>query len=186
MSPLQTRALIERKGWEQSVAFQTRNPLHRAHEYALVNGAEAILRETGRKTGVVLNPLVGQLKGDDVPADVRMQTYEALVGGRHLGEGDIDEQLWKDKGQDFFQQVELIGLDMRMYYGGPREAIMHAIYRQNLGFTHFILGRDNHRLQPGCDEDFSGFDCASRHPGPTRQLCLNGSDERVHGNVHLA
>ena len=141
MSPLQTRALIERKGWEQSVAFQTRNPLHRAHEYALVWGAETILRETGKKTGVVLNPLVGQLKGDDVPADVRMKTYEALVGGRHLGEGDIDEQLWKDKGQDFFQQVELIGLDMRMYYGGPREAIKHAIYRQNLGFTHFIIGR---------------------------------------------
>jgi len=141
MSPLATRALIERKGWEQSVAFQTRNPLHRAHEYALVYGAEAILRQTGRRTGVVLNPLVGQLKGDDVPADVRMKTYEALVEGRHLGEGDIDVELWKHKGQDFFAQVELIGLDMRMYYGGPREAIMHAIYRQNLGFTHFIIGR---------------------------------------------
>jgi sulfate adenylyltransferase len=80
MHPLQTRALIEKKGWEQSVGFQTRNPLHRAHEYALVYGAETILRETGKKTGVVLNPLVGQLKGDDVPADVRMQTYETLVG----------------------------------------------------------------------------------------------------------
>lgn len=141
MHPLQTRALIEKKGWEQSIAFQTRNPLHRAHEYALVYGAESILRETGKKTGVVLNPLVGQLKGDDVPAAVRMETYETLVGGKFLGEGDIDEELWSKNGQVFGEQVELIGLDMRMYYGGPREAVMHAIYRQNLGFTHFIIGR---------------------------------------------
>ena len=140
MSPHQTRDLIERKGWEQSIAFQTRNPLHRAHEYALVYGAETILRENGRKTGVILNPLVGQLKGDDVPAATRMQTYEKLVEGRFLGEGDMDEDLWKSKGQDLNDQLELIGLDMRMYYGGPREAVMHAIYRQNLGFSHFIIG----------------------------------------------
>ena len=141
MSPAQTRDLIEQKGWEQTIAFQTRNPLHRAHEYALVYGAEVILRETGKKTGVVLNPLVGQLKGDDVPAATRMETYEALVEGRFLGQGDMDEELWKSKGQDLNDQLELIGLDMRMYYGGPREAVMHAIYRQNLGFTHFIIGR---------------------------------------------
>lgn len=140
-SPLQTRALIEKRGYEQSVAFQTRNPLHRAHEYALVYGAERILRETGRKTGVFLNPLVGQLKGDDVPAETRMRTYEALVEGRFLGQGDMDETLWRSKGQDLNDQLHLIGLDIRMYYGGPREAVMHAIYRQNLGFTHFIVGR---------------------------------------------
>ena len=141
MSPVRTRDLIAAKGWEQSIAFQTRNPLHRAHEYALVYGAEVILRETGKKTGVVLNPLVGQLKGDDVPAATRMQTYERLVSGRHLGEGDSDAELWNSKGQDLNDQLELIGLDMRMYYGGPSEAVMHAIYRQNLGFTHFIVGR---------------------------------------------
>ena len=141
MSPAQTRPLIEQKGWEQSIAFQTRNPLHRAHEYALVYGAEVIVRETGRKTGVILNPLVGQLKGDDVPAATRMKTYERLVEGKFLGEGDKDEALWQEKGQDLNQQLELVGLDMRMYYGGPREAVMHAIYRQNLGFTHFIIGR---------------------------------------------
>jgi sulfate adenylyltransferase len=141
MAPVQVRDLIERRGWEQSIAFQTRNPLHRAHEYALVYGAEKILREHGKKTGVVLNPLVGQLKGDDVPADTRMETYEALVEGRFLGEGDKDEELWKRHGQDLNGQLELIGLDIRMYYGGPREAVMHAIYRQNLGFTHFIIGR---------------------------------------------
>lgn len=141
MGPAQTRALIEDKGWEQSVAFQTRNPLHRAHEYALVYGAEVILRETGKKTGVVLNPLVGQLKGDDVPAATRMETYEALVATRALGDGDKDAALWETHGQDLNDQLELIGLDMRMYYGGPAEAVMHAIYRQNLGFTHFIIGR---------------------------------------------
>lgn len=141
MSPRQTRELIQRKGYEQTIAFQTRNPLHRAHEYALVYGAEVILRETGKRTGVILNPLVGQLKGDDVPAKERMETYEALVEGRFLGQGDMDEALWRSKGQDLNEQLELIGLDMRMYYGGPREAIQHAIYRQNLGFTHFIVGR---------------------------------------------
>ncbi len=141
MSPVQTRTLIEESGWEQSIAFQTRNPLHRAHEYALVYGAEKILRETSKKTGVVLNPLVGQLKGDDVPASTRMETYEALVAGRFLGEGDADEELWTGAGQDLNDQLELVGLDMRMYYGGPAEAVMHAIYRQNLGFTHFIIGR---------------------------------------------
>ncbi len=141
MGPRETRALVARRGFEQSVAFQTRNPLHRAHEYALVYGAEKLLRETGKKTGVVLNPLVGQLKGDDVPADVRMKTYEALVDGRFLGQGDMDESLWKKHGQELNAQLELIGLDMRMYYGGPREAVMHAIYRQNLGFSHFIIGR---------------------------------------------
>jgi len=141
LSPTTVRALIEERGYEQTVGFQTRNPLHRAHEYALVYGAEKILRETGRKTGVVLNPLVGQLKGDDVPADTRMRTYEALVEGRFLGQGDMDEQLWSGKGQDLGDQLHLIGLDIRMYYGGPKEAVMHAIYRQNLGLTHFIIGR---------------------------------------------
>jgi sulfate adenylyltransferase len=141
MSPTATRALIAEQGWEQSVAFQTRNPLHRAHEYALVYGAETLLRENGKKTGVVLNPLVGQLKGDDVPATTRMQTYEALVENRYLGDGDRDEALWKQHGQDLNDNLQLVGLDMRMYYGGPAEAVMHAIYRQNLGFTHFIIGR---------------------------------------------
>ncbi|MFT7484703.1 MAG: sulfate adenylyltransferase [Candidatus Paceibacteria bacterium] len=141
MGPAQTRALVEENGYEQSIAFQTRNPLHRAHEYALVYGAEVILRESGKKTGVMLNPLVGQLKGDDVPASTRMETYEALIAGRVLGDGDMDEELWKSKGQDLNDNLHLVGLDMRMYYGGPREAVMHAIYRQNLGFTHFIIGR---------------------------------------------
>jgi len=141
LGPKETRALVQKRGFEQTVAFQTRNPLHRAHEYALVYGAEKLLRDTGKKTGVVLNPLVGQLKGDDVPAAERMKTYEALVEGRFLGQGDADEPLWKKHGQDLNDQLQLIGLDMRMFYGGPREAVMHSIYRQNLGFSHFIVGR---------------------------------------------
>jgi sulfate adenylyltransferase len=139
--PIDSRGLIERKGYELTVAFQTRNPLHRAHEYALVYGAEKLLRETGKRIGVILNPLVGQLKGDDVPAVTRMETYEALIDGRFLGQGDADQALWAKHGQNLSEQLELLGLDMRMYYGGPREAVMHAIYRQNLGFTHFIIGR---------------------------------------------
>jgi sulfate adenylyltransferase len=141
MGPNQTRALVVEQGWEQSIAFQTRNPLHRAHEYALVYGAETILRANGKRTGVILNPLVGQLKGDDVPAATRMETYEALVANRLLGDGDKDAALWSDNGQDLNDNLKLVGLDMRMYYGGPAEAVMHAIYRQNLGFSHFIVGR---------------------------------------------
>jgi sulfate adenylyltransferase len=141
LAPAATRALIERRGWEQTIAFQTRNPLHRAHEYALVYGAETLLRRSGKRTGVVLNPLVGQLKGDDVPADVRMRTYEALIDGRFLGQGDLDQELWRTSGQDLNENLELIGLDIQMFYAGPREAVMHAIYRQNLGFSHFIVGR---------------------------------------------
>ena len=141
LGPAKTRARILEKGYERTVAFQTRNPLHRAHEYALVYGAEQVLAQSGARTGVILNPLVGQLKGDDVPAVTRMETYEKLVTGRFLGQGDMREELWRSKGQDLNDQLELIGLDMRMYYGGPKEAVMHSIYRQNMGFTHFIVGR---------------------------------------------
>lgn len=142
-SPKKLRAYIKDKGFGASIAFQTRNPLHRAHEYALVYGAESLLRSVGdeKKVGVFLNPLVGQLKGDDVPAKTRMETYARLIDGGFLGEGDMDEELWKSKGQDLKAQTTLAGLDMRMFYGGPSEAVMHAIYRQNLGITHFIVGR---------------------------------------------
>lgn len=141
--PTKMRAFVQEKGYGATVAFQTRNPLHRAHEYALVYGAETLLRSVGdeKKVGVILNPLVGQLKGDDVPAKTRMETYARLIDGGFLGEGDMDEELWKSKGQSLKEQVLLAGLDMRMFYGGPSEAVMHAIYRQNLGITHFIVGR---------------------------------------------
>jgi sulfate adenylyltransferase len=140
MSPRMSRALIRDRKWERALAFQTRNPLHRAHEYALVAGAER-LTEGGHFTGVVLNPLVGELKGDDVPAVVRMRAYRKLHDDRLLGQGDKDEALWKAVGWDLSEVFELIGLDIKMFYGGPSEAVMHAIYRQNFGFSHLVIGR---------------------------------------------
>jgi sulfate adenylyltransferase len=140
LSPRMTRALIRERKWERALAFQTRNPLHRAHEYALVAGAERLTSE-GFFTGVVLNPLVGELKDDDVPAVTRMRTYRALHDRRLLGEGDKDEAVWEKVGYDLNDVFELIGLDMKMFYGGPSEAIMHAIYRQNHGFSDLVIGR---------------------------------------------
>src|SRR5262245_38521372 len=140
LSPRQTRKLFAGKGWKRVVAFQTRNPLHRAHEYALVAGLER-LTSAGHFAGAVLNPLVGETKGDDVDAPARMRTYQALIENRVLGEGDKDEALWKRVGCDITDRILLLGLDIKMFYGGPKEAIMHAIYRQNFGFTDIIIGR---------------------------------------------
>lgn len=140
LSPRQVRTLIAERRWERALAFQTRNPLHRAHEYALVAGVERLTRE-GFFAGVVLNPLVGELKEDDVPARIRMRCYRALHDLKLLGKGDKDEALWKEKGYDLTEVFELVGLDIKMLYGGPKEAVMHAIYRQNLGFTDIVIGR---------------------------------------------
>jgi sulfate adenylyltransferase len=140
LSPRQTRTLIAERRWERAVAFQTRNPLHRAHEYALVAGVERLTR-LGYFAGVVLNPLVGELKGDDVPAQVRMRCYRALHELKLLGRGDKDEALWESCGYDLPEVFELVALDIKMLYGGPKEAVMHAIYRQNHGFTDIVIGR---------------------------------------------
>jgi sulfate adenylyltransferase len=140
LTPRESRALFRAKGWKRVVAFQTRNPLHRAHEYALVVGLERLTRE-GHFAGAVLNPLIGETKGDDVDAPTRMRTYRALVENKVLGQGDTDEELWKKVGRPFADHLILLGLDIKMFYGGPKEAIMHAIYRQNFGFTDIIIGR---------------------------------------------
>ncbi|MGD9762568.1 MAG: sulfate adenylyltransferase [Candidatus Binatia bacterium] len=140
LSPRQLRTLIAERRWERALAFQTRNPLHRAHEYALVAGVEQLTR-LGFFAGVVLNPLVGELKGDDVPARVRMRCYRALHDQQLLGRGDKDEALWEARGYDLTEVFELAGLDIKMLYGGPKEAVMHGIYRQNLGFTDIVIGR---------------------------------------------
>ncbi len=140
LSPRETRALFQWRAWQRIVAFQTRNPLHRAHEYAMVYGLEKLTRE-GYFAGAVLNPLVGATKSDDVPADIRMKTYEVLLKNKLMGQGDRDEALWKKVGYALDDQLLLIGLDVKMFYGGPKEAIMHAIYRQNFGFTDIIIGR---------------------------------------------
>ncbi len=140
LTPREVRKLLREKGWERVVAFQTRNPLHRAHEYALVYGLETLLR-AGHNAGAVLNPLIGETKGDDVDAETRMHTYEALIETRALGEGDSDPTLWGPRGESVPDRVLLLGLDIKMFYGGPKEAVMHAIYRQNFGFTDIIIGR---------------------------------------------
>lgn len=140
LSPRESRKLVAEKGWDAVVAFQTRNPLHRAHEYALVYGLETLLRQ-GKNAGAVLNPLIGETKGDDVNAEIRMKTYEKLISDRGLGEGDSDPELWGPRGESVPDRVILLGMDIKMFYGGPKEAVMHSIYRQNLGFTHIVIGR---------------------------------------------
>ncbi len=140
LSPRETRKLFRDKGWKRVVAFQTRNPLHRAHEYALVAGLEKLTRD-GFHAGAVLNPLVGETKGDDVDAVTRMKTYMALIDNKALGQGDSDEELWKKTGCPIGDRILLVGLDIKMFYGGPKEAIMHGIYRQNFGFTDIVIGR---------------------------------------------
>src|SRR3569623_796299 len=140
LSPREVRSLLASKGWARIVAFQTRNPLHRAHEYALVYGLETLLR-AGHNAGACLNPLIGETKGDDVPADVRMETYEALIEKRQLGEGDSDAKLWGPRKESVPDRVILLGVDIKMFNGGPKEAVMHSIYRQNFGFTDIVIGR---------------------------------------------
>ena len=140
LTPREVRARLSECGWDSVVAFQTRNPLHRAHEYAMVYALEELIR-SGKNTGAVLNPLIGETKGDDAAAEIRMQTYEALIAGRWLGDGDSDTSLWESRGESVPDRVLLLGLDIKMFYGGPKEAVMHAIYRQNTGYTHIVIGR---------------------------------------------
>jgi sulfate adenylyltransferase len=140
LTPAESRALFKRRGWEKILAFQTRNALHRAHEYALLYATEQLV-DQGYFTGAVLNPLVGATKSDDIPADVRMKTYVELLKKKQLGQGDRNEELWSSVDFDFYENLILAGLDMKMFYAGPKEAVMHAIYRQNYGFSNIVIGR---------------------------------------------
>lgn len=130
MTPAETRKLFEEKGWSTVVAFQTRNPLHRSHEYLVKIAIEIC-------DGVMIHSLLGKLKAGDIPSDVRVKAINSLV-------------------ENYFVQDTVVqsGYPLDMRYAGPREALLHALFRQNYGCSHLIVGRDH----AGVGEYYGPFD----------------------------
>ena len=119
MTPAETRALFKEKGWKSVVAFQTRNPLHRSHEYLVKIAIEIC-------DGVMIHSLLGKLKPGDIPSEVRVDAINALVENHFVKDTVVQS-----------------GYPLDMRYAGPREALLHALFRQNYGCSHLIVGRDH-------------------------------------------
>ena len=119
MTPAETRKLFEEKGWNSVVAFQTRNPLHRSHEYLVKIAIEIC-------DGVMIHSLLGKLKPGDIPSEVRVNAINALVENHFVKDTVVQS-----------------GYPLDMRYAGPREALLHALFRQNYGCSHLIVGRDH-------------------------------------------